>query len=416
MHNILFSVLDLSLIATIIECALIFCLIVIARIIPAPSRLCRYSLGLLFIAIALDSLTMLLIWHDGLRFYLENYSPISILIGTLALASKGPLLYIFIKTITRPNYTLKPLHLLHALPFVAGLAVALIAHLDTHAIATTLDSNERSIGSVYWWTILRLAPTLYAIASLISLRRMNALYDSHYTGDEYHYSYWIKILTVGFLVQWGLALSIHIAGQYLPLGLVTALGKSNDLLALALVNGLLVYCFTIIRTLTPILGNDEPPAADTTPPQPNRTHLTKNGDSKHQDPTPRRKEGYIPSLHVPANTPEDEAIIEAIIKNIEHDKLHLNHTLNLEKLANAVMQPSKEVSRLINTHFQYSFSEFINAYRTLEAEQLLAAPEHQETPIHEIIHLSGFNSKSAFHRFFKRFTGMSPSEYRKQNR
>jgi AraC-like DNA-binding protein len=32
----------------------------------------------------------------------------------------------------------------------------------------------------------------------------------------------------------------------------------------------------------------------------------------------------------------------------------------------------------------------------------------------DIVYKSGFNSQSAFHRFFKRLVGMTPSEYRKK--
>ncbi|WP_054112457.1 helix-turn-helix domain-containing protein [Marinagarivorans algicola] len=454
MQGILFSVTDLSLIATILECALMFYLIAMTRTIPVPSLLCRCSLSLFFIAIALDSVAMLLIWHDGIREALIAFSPITLTLATLALTAKGPLLYIFIKTISQPNFTLKPIHLLHTLPFWGALSIIVLKDLSIYEIASTRDSGLTSMGSVYWWLLARSVPAAYAIVSIISLRNMNALYDSHYTGNEYHYTYWIKLLSFGFLAQWLLALGIHVAGQSLPSETANSLGKVSDFLGLILVNGLLVYAFTMIRTLTPILGSDkpsphlEPTAALTQNSKPTLSHhvsspsaalnktahnansastphyLSPTISAQHQQPkhtkTPSMiahqisSPDYRPTLATPPTEECDSVAIALILKAIEEDKIYLSHTLNLEKLAVALSLPAKEVSRLINTYFQHSFSEFINAYRTLEAERILSDPEHKETPILEVIYLSGFNSKSAFHRFFKRFTGMSPSEYKNQ--
>jgi AraC-like DNA-binding protein len=44
----------------------------------------------------------------------------------------------------------------------------------------------------------------------------------------------------------------------------------------------------------------------------------------------------------------------------------------------------------------------------------LSDPAYSQLSILEILHESGFNSKSAFQRFFKRLTGISPREYRRR--
>lgn len=426
MPTIAFSLPDLFLIATIIECALTFCLIVIARAMPAPSRFCRNVLGALFIAIALDALSMLLIWHGGIRDALRDYSAFSIVIATFAMAAKGPLLYLFMRTLTQADYTLKARHLWHLAPLVSALFIVALYQLDTIKITLPIEANVTNWGTFYWWTVLRLAPTLYAIFAILSLRAMQALYDSHYAGDEYSYSYWIKLLAFGFFIQWGMALTTHMAGQYFPSGMTDIMGKVNDFLGLILVNGLLIYAFTLMRTLTPMLGNDEPLGAQALRPVPVTKVDAKEATAQVRETpsnlhsleshslidTTETRSSYQPRVSASDITAGEKAALERIANCIKEQKLHLNPTLNLDKFANALGLGSKEVSRLINSYYRYSFSEFINAYRTLEAERLLRDSQHRDTPVSDIIRLSGFNSKSAFHRFFKRFTELSPSEYR----
>lgn len=411
MPDIRFSLPDLFLIVTIIECVLTFCLIVIARAVPAPSRLCRNVLGALFIAIALDALSMLLIWHGGIRQALADFSVVSIVVATLAMASKGPLLYLFMCTLTRPNYALQKRHLWHLAPLVSALVFVALYQLDTSKLTLPIEANVENWGTFYWWTILRLAPTLYAIFAILALRAMAALYDSHYAGGEYGYSYWIKLLAFGFFIQWGMALTTHILGQYFPSGMTDIMGKVNDFLGLLLVNGLLVYAFTLMRTLTPILGDDTPePSEQDIPSNDESAQAVATTDLQASAALP--DSAYRPQVQAAQVNADEHAALAAISAGIYERKLYLHPTLNLDKFANALELSSKEVSRLINTYYHCSFSEFINAYRTLEAEQLLSDPQHQDTPVVDIIRLSGFNSKSAFHRFFKRFTGLSPSEYR----
>jgi AraC-like DNA-binding protein len=57
----------------------------------------------------------------------------------------------------------------------------------------------------------------------------------------------------------------------------------------------------------------------------------------------------------------------------------------------------------------------VNEYRVNKAKTMLLDPACTEMTILDILLESGFNSKSAFHRFFKRYTGMSAAEFRKQH-
>ena len=57
---------------------------------------------------------------------------------------------------------------------------------------------------------------------------------------------------------------------------------------------------------------------------------------------------------------------------------------------------------------------FINNYRLNEAMDMLKNNENIETTILNIAYEVGFNSKSSFNSHFKTFTGMTPTQYRKQ--
>jgi AraC-like DNA-binding protein len=71
------------------------------------------------------------------------------------------------------------------------------------------------------------------------------------------------------------------------------------------------------------------------------------------------------------------------------------------------------VSYAINKEFGTNFFEFINHHRIEEAKRLLSDKAYEKLTVMEILLESGFNSKSSFQRFFKRLTGVSPTEFRK---
>ncbi|RYZ87656.1 MAG: AraC family transcriptional regulator, partial [Moraxellaceae bacterium] len=61
-----------------------------------------------------------------------------------------------------------------------------------------------------------------------------------------------------------------------------------------------------------------------------------------------------------------------------------------------------------------NFHEFVNRYRVEEVKRVLSAADSQALAITDIATKAGFNSKAAFNRFFKKFTDMTPTQFREQ--
>jgi len=97
------------------------------------------------------------------------------------------------------------------------------------------------------------------------------------------------------------------------------------------------------------------------------------------------------------------------------DRLFLNPTLGLPELAAKLGLTSHQLSYLINEGFGENFYQFVNRYRVDEAKRLLHSKAHQHLNIVGIAFESGFNSKTTFNTTFKKFTGLSPSEYQQQS-
>jgi AraC-like DNA-binding protein len=53
-------------------------------------------------------------------------------------------------------------------------------------------------------------------------------------------------------------------------------------------------------------------------------------------------------------------------------------------------------------------------YRILEVMEKLHRPEYKNESVITLAYEAGFNTKSAFNSVFKKFTGVTPTEYRKK--
>jgi len=98
---------------------------------------------------------------------------------------------------------------------------------------------------------------------------------------------------------------------------------------------------------------------------------------------------------------------------MESEKPYLKSNITLDALSESIDIPARELTAIFNGHFKMNFYEFINNYRIKEAKEILKADKEQT--ISDVYLAIGFNSKSVFNTFFKKNTGMTPTEYRKNN-
>lgn len=97
------------------------------------------------------------------------------------------------------------------------------------------------------------------------------------------------------------------------------------------------------------------------------------------------------------------------------EKIYLENDLSLPKLAKKLDATSNETSFLINEIYKDNFYNFINKYRIEEAKILLLSDKYNQLNILGIAFESGFNSKTTFNTAFKKYIGLSPTDFVKSN-
>ena len=107
--------------------------------------------------------------------------------------------------------------------------------------------------------------------------------------------------------------------------------------------------------------------------------------------------------------------INQLIHYMSQEKPYLIPSITIEDVSEKLAIPAWQLSRMINQTFKQNFFNFINSYRIEEVKYQLKNSVDQKKTILEILYEAGFNSKSTFNHVFKKFTGMTPSEFRRMS-
>lgn len=105
-------------------------------------------------------------------------------------------------------------------------------------------------------------------------------------------------------------------------------------------------------------------------------------------------------------------ITARIISLMEVEKLYQEPELTLQQLASRLDVSPHHLSQAINDGLKKSFYDLVNGYRVEEAKRLLLDDKTISYTILSIGFEAGFNSKTTFNTVFKKFTGLTPSDFR----
>ena len=101
------------------------------------------------------------------------------------------------------------------------------------------------------------------------------------------------------------------------------------------------------------------------------------------------------------------------LKNLlEIEKIYREEDINLTELASQIGISNHQLSEYLNQELKISFFQLIHKYRMEEAKKRLLT--HPDETILSIAYKVGYQSKSSFNDIFKKETGFTPTDFRKQ--
>ncbi len=112
---------------------------------------------------------------------------------------------------------------------------------------------------------------------------------------------------------------------------------------------------------------------------------------------------------------EERELVNIIHNMMLNEKIFQDFTLTLESLSDRMKINRNILSKAINQCTGKNFNLFVNEYRIKEAVRIISDSKHKILYMDELVEKVGFNSKAPFYQAFKKITGFSPTEFRKNN-
>ncbi len=136
--------------------------------------------------------------------------------------------------------------------------------------------------------------------------------------------------------------------------------------------------------------------------------IFEKGDFSSED-IPGWKQEYLDNTD---NRDKNIELIRKFNKYFTEEKPYLYSDLNIEDICAKLGTNRTYLSKAINLVINKSFNSIINEFRVRAARQLLIDPRYSHISITGIGEMVGYNTKAAFHKNFKKITGLTPSYFK----
>jgi len=126
----------------------------------------------------------------------------------------------------------------------------------------------------------------------------------------------------------------------------------------------------------------------------------------------------VPDAPVAPSVPDpaEERLAAALQRAMQHERVYRGEDLSVASLASRLTVPEYRLRRLINQRLGFrNFNAYVNSFRLDDARAALADPARRELPVLTIALDAGFQSIGPFNRAFKAATGLTPTEFRREN-
>ncbi|MFP4663568.1 MAG: helix-turn-helix domain-containing protein [Bacteroidales bacterium] len=297
------------------------------------------------------------------------------------LLSINPFYYIYTRSLTVEDFVFDKKQALHFVPAAVFLILNVIAASVQEGLMTVHTIRIASTA------IYNLQVIVYAILMLMLLRK-------HSTNLKYYFSFtedinlnWLKVFVGMYIIISSLDL------------LVFYIGNSG---------GVQIFYYAMMVFFFNFLGYFGLKQKDIYDFKHAETEIS---DEAVEDVAPSEVKSVKPGMP----KEKKELLMQSILKLMEKEKPYMDPKLTIFVFSRALNINKTYISKVINEQMNENFSSFINRYRVEEAKKYLKAAEYENYTIEGIAHTVGFNSKASFNNAFKKFTGLTPSAYKKQD-
>lgn len=344
---------------------------------PVSNRL----LGYFFLTICLNLLDVFLL-QTGVYFLHPGFAGMASCLPLLF----GPLLYFYTRSIVYKDFLVSVKSLVHFLPFLIvfccteiyfqnqpfDMQERILTSLSVHRIPALISEIS---------TLIFLQFLCYAIACLWLVSSYKKMAGQHFSNPRYASVSWLYSTIVFFIS-------------------ITIISALNGLLAQTAFSKYYLFAFNLVVALLLVFVIQVMIKALSRP------YFFSFADS------------FEPTAAAAKMTEQEklekEATIQSLLTLMKSDKPYLEPELTLEQLATKLSLKPRTLSQAINDLLQQNFFDFINRYRVDEAKVLLTDPKNKKITVLEVLYQVGFNSKSSFNTLFKKYTGLTPTEFRKE--
>lgn len=339
MQSPVFNIHDLILVLTLAVCLL---LVVFQLLLSQQKEIASRLLCAFFLCVGIHALCNLLLWNNYLHIESRLLKWLLAFGLSLSVVGKSISLFLYVVSLTRASFQFGWRESIHLINFSLVVGLLTVGRIDSDQlryVSATQTAFTVQVTSLLWH-YLKFLTVIYAASAVWVVWRYKQQLKAFYSSLSMEGPQWLMLLTLGFALNWFWSLVVHILGVSVGISRADSLGILDNYITFILVNALFVYSLLYAHQLL-----ETKPVATKNP-------EAKNGEAKHDS-----------KAKAPVVVEHSPELISRIREGMDVQQLYLRPTLNIEEFAKQVGIHYREVSVIINQHFDTNFFEFVNSYR-----------------------------------------------------
>lgn len=301
----------------------------------------------------------------------------------------GPLLYLYVNSLSVENFSLKATMLLHLVPLVVvGIHRTIVNPVPIGGPANQAENSMYFYNKIYYSLIVLSLLTywIFSLKLILSHRKNIPNHFSNYTSKN-SLGWLISVLTLFLLL-----FVIDFSMSFLTRVLGIEIGRFSFLsLNLTIFTFIMIF-FGINQSAIYIS-----PKKLQKEPEYHENHV--NQETRYS--------------HSSLNEKQINELTKTVFQYLKGKKPYLNPDFSLQMMAEDLNISRHKLSEAINIGQKKNFYKLINEFRVEEVKEMLVNPAFNHYTVLGIGLECGFNSKTSFNRIFKEETGLTPTEYKK---